>query len=55
MASIELGQRQQALSALQEMAKLNFGGAVPGLVQGHYFDQLKIDPRYQKLIAQESR
>ena len=56
-ASIELGlgQREQALDTLQEMAKLNFGAALPGLVQWHAFDQLKTDSRYQKLVAQERR
>ena len=54
-ASIELGlgQRQQALNSLQAMEKLGFGAAVPGLVQWHYFDQLKTDSRYQKLLIQE--
>jgi eukaryotic-like serine/threonine-protein kinase len=53
-ASIELGlgQREQAIDSLQEMPKLNFGAAVPGLVQWHYFNQLKTDSRYQKLVAQ---
>ena len=56
-ASIELGlgQREQALDTLQEMAKLNFGAALLGLVQWHAFDQLKTDSRYQKLVAQERR
>jgi hypothetical protein len=54
-ASIELGlgEREQALDSLQEMATLNFGAALPGLVQWHAFDQLKTDSRYQKLVAQE--
>jgi Tfp pilus assembly protein PilF len=54
-ASIELGlgQRDQALDSIAEMAKLNFGAAIPGLVQWHYFDQLKTDSRYQRLLARE--
>lgn len=48
---IGLGQKDEALNTLQEMANQNFSAAVPGLVQWHIFDDLKNDSRYQKLVA----
>ena len=54
VASIQigLGQRKEALDTLEEMAKLNFGAALRGVVQWHAFDQLKTDSRYPKLVSQ---
>jgi TolB-like protein/DNA-binding winged helix-turn-helix (wHTH) protein/Tfp pilus assembly protein PilF len=43
-----LGRRREALGALEENARV---GAA-GFVQWHAFDELKGDPRYQKLIAE---
>ena len=43
-----LGERNQALAAIEQNAKI--GPGVRGVPQWHVFDQLRADPRYQKLL-----
>jgi Tfp pilus assembly protein PilF len=52
MVQVGLGQRDQALDTLQEMAQSRVGAGLHGLGQWHAFDDLSTDPRYQKLLAQ---
>ena len=49
---IGLGQRNEALEELQEMADLKTGSGLDGVDQWHIFDGLHGDPRYQRLVAQ---
>jgi TolB-like protein/DNA-binding winged helix-turn-helix (wHTH) protein/Tfp pilus assembly protein PilF len=52
LVEMGLGQRDQALDAVEEWAKLNPNGAFYALAQWHGFDELGTDPRYHKLLAQ---
>jgi TolB-like protein/DNA-binding winged helix-turn-helix (wHTH) protein/Tfp pilus assembly protein PilF len=52
---IGLGQRNEALDALERMADPKTGPGLYGLAQWHIFDELNAEPRYQKLLAQASR
>jgi TolB-like protein/DNA-binding winged helix-turn-helix (wHTH) protein/Tfp pilus assembly protein PilF len=51
MVELGLGQRDQALESLTEMVDLKTGAGLQGLGQYHAFDELRADPRFQKLLA----
>jgi len=46
---IGLGERSRAIDVLEEAGKTRYGG-LQGIVQWPVFDQLKSDPRYQRLM-----
>lgn len=48
---IGLGQRNEALAELEEMADLKTATGLDGLSQWHIFDGLQADPRYQNFMA----
>jgi tetratricopeptide (TPR) repeat protein len=51
---IGLGQRKEALDALEEQANPKTGSPLYNLDRWHVFDELHSDPRFQKLLAQVS-
>ena len=50
LIDIGLGQRGDAIHAIEESAKVN--PRPEGLIQWHAFEQLQADPQYQKFLAQ---
>jgi TolB-like protein/Tfp pilus assembly protein PilF len=50
-----LGHRKEALDVLETMSNPKTGAGIYGLHQRHILDELRTDPRYQKLVAQASR
>ena len=51
MVELGLGQRDQAVESLTEIVDLKNGAGLQGLGQYHAFDELRADPRFQKLLA----
>jgi TolB-like protein/tetratricopeptide (TPR) repeat protein len=49
---MRLGERTEALDAIEKSVDAGVGATLESLVQWHAFDELKTDPRYQKLMAQ---
>jgi hypothetical protein len=47
-----LGQRNEAIVAIEEMRNPRFATRFAGFAQWHFLNQLNGDPRYQQLIAE---
>jgi tetratricopeptide (TPR) repeat protein len=47
-----LGQRSEALDAIEESGDAKIAAGLKSLVLWHVFEELHSDPRYQKLLAQ---
>lgn len=55
LVQMGLGKRDEAFDSLEEMKNSKLGAGLSGLPQWRVFDELKTDPRYQKLLADRPR
>ena len=55
LVELGLGRRDEALDELQNMMNEPQGAGLRGLWQWHGFEDLRTDPRFRELLAQEQR